>query len=90
MGQRSGFSSSDLAKLNSMYGCKGTSGVSPSTGSTTGNATPQRPVRPSRPAGNNRPGNGAQVASAIVSFIGSIFGEEDSNTTSNSIEGARR
>uniref|UniRef100_A0AAG5CP04 Metalloendopeptidase n=1 Tax=Anopheles atroparvus TaxID=41427 RepID=A0AAG5CP04_ANOAO len=91
MGQRSGFSSGDLGKLNAMYGCKGT-GAAPTSSS--GNAAPtrpqQRPTRPARPAGNNRPGNGAQVASAIVNFIGGLFGEEDANTSSNGIEGARR
>ncbi|XP_041788195.1 zinc metalloproteinase nas-4 isoform X2 [Anopheles merus] len=82
MGQRQAFSSSDLAKLNAMYGCKGNSAAATSSGTSPQTQRPGRPTRPSRPAGNNRPGNGgAQVASAIVNLIGSIFGEEDTNTT---------
>uniref|UniRef100_A0A182PSQ9 Metalloendopeptidase n=1 Tax=Anopheles epiroticus TaxID=199890 RepID=A0A182PSQ9_9DIPT len=80
MGQRSGFSSSDLAKLKAMYGCSGTTSTSgTSSGTSTQTQRPGRPNRPARPAGNKRPG--AQVAGAIVNLIGSIFGEEDTNTT---------
>ncbi|XP_035902793.1 zinc metalloproteinase nas-4 isoform X2 [Anopheles stephensi] len=94
MGQRTRFSSSDLAKLNAMYGCKaGSTGTG--TGTTGGSAggqtgqRPGRPTRPLRPAGNNRPG--AQVAGAIVNLIGSIFGEEESNSTTDaSLEATRR
>uniref|UniRef100_A0A182JVY0 Metalloendopeptidase n=1 Tax=Anopheles christyi TaxID=43041 RepID=A0A182JVY0_9DIPT len=93
MGQRSGFSNSDLVKMNAMYGCKGTSstGTGTSSGANTQTQRPGRPNRPSKPAGNNRPGNGAQVASAIVNLIGSIFGEEDTNTTANAkpLKGAK-
>uniref|UniRef100_A0A182T7S8 Metalloendopeptidase n=1 Tax=Anopheles maculatus TaxID=74869 RepID=A0A182T7S8_9DIPT len=93
MGQRNRFSSSDLAKLNAMYGCKGAS-PGAATGTTGGSSNgqtqrPGRPTRPLRPAGNNRPG--AQVAGAIVNLIGSIFGEEESNSTSSaSVEAMRR
>uniref|UniRef100_A0A182VPR5 Metalloendopeptidase n=1 Tax=Anopheles minimus TaxID=112268 RepID=A0A182VPR5_9DIPT len=86
MGQRSKFSSSDLAKLNAMYGCRGASSTA-GTGAGGSNAQtqrPGRPTRPSKPAGINRPG--AQVASAIVNLIGGIFGEEDSNTTANALD----
>uniref|UniRef100_A0A182QBH4 Metalloendopeptidase n=1 Tax=Anopheles farauti TaxID=69004 RepID=A0A182QBH4_9DIPT len=91
MGQRSKFSSSDLAKLNAMYGCKGTTtgttGTSSSGSSAQAQQRPGRPSRPSKPAGNgNRPVNGAQVAGAIVNFIGSLFGEEDTNTTGNAAQ----
>ncbi|XP_052863722.1 hatching enzyme 1.2-like [Anopheles cruzii] len=93
MGQRSGFSASDLTKVRAMYKCSGsTSSSSSSSSSSTssssgGSSKPQRPIRPQRPS---RPG--AQVAGSIVNLIGGLFGDEDSNstTTAGSADNARR
>lgn len=44
MGQRDGFSKSDIEKVNKMYNCKGTTGTSPAMPSTTTTAKPNQSI----------------------------------------------
>jgi hypothetical protein len=78
MGQRSGFSSGDIEKINRMYNCNrnGVSGPSPGEGPNPNpNPTGPGPVAPGpNPAGpfGGRPGQA--VAGAIFTGLGNLLG----------------
>lgn len=81
MGQRDGFSSLDVAKLNAMYGCNKANIGTGSSAPVASAGKPQRPARPSRPV--KRPNGGGPTGAQVVGFIGNLIGAAfgDNETT---------
>ena len=78
MGQRSGFSSKDISKINKMYNCGGTvTGESVSVGS--GSTSSGRPTKKPRPSKRPNKVTAGQVAGFISNLIGALH--EDNSTT---------
>lgn len=82
MGQRDGFSDSDVAKLNGMYECKKNGGSSVGTTRRPSSARP--PVLSSgSPSANS--GNSNPVLSFITNLVKPFFQEEIDSTETNEI-----
>lgn len=69
MGQRDGFSSGDIAKLNAMYHCN----VSGSGSTSPTENHPFRPIRPLLPLRPNRPSRPNRPNRPVLNLIGNLI-----------------